>query len=197
MSRIFRKSTEVYQRVGVTRPDGKIADCRWFSPGIFCRGSAVGCIWRERLRHPTKQGKARRLVVTKILGANAGWRFLWKIEQFKRDWSAIGRRLTQTISTSNMKSITRMPCWIIRNRESGFTADATFKKAGSSSQMKSGLQSGEVSAAEISGSPNSHSPMTVSRHTPSASWNSATVWWSMRRNISQIASSHHPRGHIL
>ncbi len=141
--------------------------------------------------------KARRLVVTKILAAKAGWRSLWKIEQFERDWSAIGRRLTQTISTSNMKSITRMPCWIIRNLESGFTADATFKKAGSSSQIKSGLQSGEVSAAEISGSPNSHSLMTASPLMPSASWNSATVWWSVRRNISQIASSHHPRGHIL
>lgn len=68
MSGIFRKSTEVYQHVRVTRRDAKSADCRQFSPGVFFERSAVGCIRQGR---PCEQRKARRLVLTKMLSTNA------------------------------------------------------------------------------------------------------------------------------
>ena len=43
--------------------------------------------------------------------------------------SVIGMLRTRAISRSSMKSIARMPCFIIRNRASGSTAGTTFKKA--------------------------------------------------------------------
>lgn len=190
MSRIFRKSAEVYQRVPATQIAGSSPQAY---PSNYPRSAALA----GAPMTPLRTAKARLFAVPRMMAANAGWRSPWKIEQFKRHWSAIGRLRTQTISTSNTRSITKMPFWIIRNQGSGSAAGTTFKKAGSSSQTRSSLQSDKLSAAEICGSPNSHSPMTERPLMPSASWNFVTGWWPVKRNISPIVSSHHLLGHIL
>ena len=91
-----------------------------------------------------------------------GGRLRWTIEPCGRRCSAIGRLRTRTISTSNMKSIARMPCLSIRNRVSGSAAGTTFSKAASSSQTRSDLRSGaNHRRRRYSGLPSSFLPMTA------------------------------------
>src|SRR5258705_8706465 len=95
------------------------------------------------------------------LAGGEGGRLRWMIEPCGWRWSAIGMLRTRAISRSNMKSTARMLCLIIRNRASGSAAGTTFKRADSSSQARSVLRSGELSAAAICGSLNSYLPMTA------------------------------------
>ena len=55
---------------------------------------------------------------------------------------------------------------ITRNRASGSAAGTAFKRADSSSQTRSVLESGGLSGAAISGLLNSFLPMTAHHHTP-------------------------------
>src|SRR6202047_1508600 len=118
--------------------------------------------WRDRQLRPTFHSiQHDEFSGPEMIAGNAGGRLRWMIEPCGWRWSAIGMLRTREISRSNMKSTARMLCLIIRNRASGSAAGTTFKKADSSSQTRSVLRSGELSAAAISGSLNSYLPMTA------------------------------------
>src|SRR5438445_1871290 len=88
---------------------------------------------------PTFQNGVRHNAFSgpKIIAVSVGGRLRWMIEPCGWRWSAIGMLRTRAISRSNMKSIARMLCLIIRNRASGSAVGTTFRRADSSSQTRS------------------------------------------------------------